>query len=220
MPVWHCGDPAGWNRYKDLVPWHQADRVGEIEELLEIPLMTKATKIYNYGSYLSLIFVNMLKVRPTLTPWQKYLNKRTNILFRIPPSTGIVRIPPKPPASSSDDSAPTRKAEHDRLHPARIIKQDRPKSTNTGKKHNKRNQLHFATHPTSLLQRLSYCPVVVQSEQTSYCTPRNRAGSSSLGAISAEDLLILLVECKLNKYCYQLKSERRILSSLAWLSRT
>ena len=46
MPVWHYGDPAGWNRYKGLVPWHQADRTGEIKELLELPLMIYTTKLY------------------------------------------------------------------------------------------------------------------------------------------------------------------------------
>ena len=51
MPVWYCGDPSGWNRYKGLVPWHQADRTGEIEELLELPLMTYTTKLYILYSY-------------------------------------------------------------------------------------------------------------------------------------------------------------------------
>ena len=41
------------------------------------------------------------------------------------------------------------------------------------------------------VQGLSYCPVVAQLEQNSYCTPRNRAGSSPLGAIFAEDRLLL-----------------------------
>ena len=66
-----------------------------------------------------------------------------------------------------------------------------PKTPNKSKQ--KTSQLLFATHPTNSPQGLSYCPVVNQSEQTSYCTPRNRAVSSPLGAISAEDLLILFV---------------------------
>ena len=48
VPVWHCGDPAGWNQYKDSVPWHQGDRTKEIEELLEMPLMTHQTNAKNY----------------------------------------------------------------------------------------------------------------------------------------------------------------------------
>ena len=62
VPVWHCGDPAGWNWYKGLVPWHQADRTGEIEELLEMPLMTHLNKLYT----LHHVVLDSLAVKPML----------------------------------------------------------------------------------------------------------------------------------------------------------
>ena len=81
MPVWHCGDPAGWIRYKGSVPWHQADRTGEIEDLVEI-----ASDDYSYQYLQPCYQSGCLKLTGRLA----HNNKRTNFFSK---QKKVIRIP-------------------------------------------------------------------------------------------------------------------------------